>query len=116
MRSVASILLLLLTGCAVPTEPSPRVESGVVVERTVDVAPDSILIRFKTLDCVCHLGNVEFALLQLPGVASIDWDVEHHTALMIFIDDRRPTDDSIRAAIADFGVEISSIQRPLPTP
>lgn len=112
VRAVVPILLLIIiTGCAAPSPPLHQVTTPVAAP-TPDIAANTILIRFKTLDCVCHLGNVEFALLQLPGVESVDWDIDHNSATLIFMDDRRPADPSIHDAIADFGVEIASIVRP----
>lgn len=113
IRPVRSILVLLmsslLAGCTAPVEP-PRASSD-AVERAPQLAPGEILLRFKTLDCVCHLGNVEFSLLGLAGVGSVEWEIERNEARLIFIDDRRPTDDAILTAISDSGVEIASIIR-----
>lgn len=78
----------------------------------VVVPHDRILVQFKSLDCVCNLGDIEYALYELPEVSALQWDFPASRVWLIFLDERRPTDDAIRACVQNSPLQIKEIARP----
>lgn len=101
---------LSLTGCAPMAAPVAPV--GPATQAAVVVPKDRILVKFQTLSCVCSLGDIEYALLDLPEVSALDWDVADNRVWLIFLDERRPTDDAIRECVRYSPVRIKEIIRP----
>lgn len=97
--------MTLLTGC-VSTPAPPATQPAIVVSQ------DGIAIDLDPQSCVCHLSQVDLALLQLPGVARLDWDADIFRVTMHFLDDRRPTDKEIRDAMETTDVRLKAIHRP----
>ncbi len=106
-------LLLLAAGCATsaPPPPAPAVESPATMRAGVVVPPGKILVEFETLSCVCNLGDVEYALLEIDSVAALDWDIADNRVWLIFVDDRRPTDAELRRSVQYTPLKITRIAR-----
>jgi len=102
-------VVVLVTGCATaraPVTPSPATSPVGIV-----VPPGKILVEFQTLDCVCNLGDVEFSLLEIESVSVLDWDIADNRVWLIFVDNRRPTDEEIQRSIQDTPLKIKRIAR-----
>jgi hypothetical protein len=78
----------------------------------VAIAVDQVVILFEEIDCGCSLGDVDAALLRLPGVGRVRWNVDARTATLFFIDDQRPTDAALRDIAEAYNLTIESIVRP----
>ncbi len=76
------------------------------------VAADQVVIVFEEIDCGCSLGDVDAAILRLPGVGRVRWNVDARTATLFFLDDQRPTDAALRDIAETYNLAIDSIIRP----
>ena len=102
-------VVVLVTGCA--TAPAPVTPSPATSPVGIVVPPGKILVEFQTLDCVCNLGDVEFSLLEIESVSVLDWDIADNRVWLIFVDNRRPTDEEIQRSIQDTPLKIKRIAR-----
>ncbi len=112
---IAVFLLTLMCGCGGSTPPVPNTAGGPTtnpVSNGPSIPPNRILVQFDTIGCVCQLGNVEIALLELPSVQSLDWEFDQYRVWLNFTDKRRPTDDEIRRALQYQNVTVKQIYRP----
>lgn len=78
----------------------------------IPVPADRMLLVFHPLPCACDLGDVDYALLSLPGVASLDWEFNENRVWLLFIDDRRPSDTDLHHALETTAVLLKEIHRP----
>ena len=90
---------------AVTPQPSPAKPT---------IPQNAIALDLDPQSCVCHLGQVDVALLSLPNVWRLDWNTEIFRVWMLFrdADTPRPTDAQISEAIAATDVELKAIHRP----
>lgn len=108
------LLGLSLAGCASPhPTASIATPAAQAVASSVSVGPDQIVIVFDLIECGCSLGEVDMALLQLPGVGRTRWNVDARTATLFFLDPQRPTDTTLRHLIEPHGLTIAQIVRPV---
>lgn len=110
VRCVVGLIALLITGCR--AEPTPALTPVASSQPGLVIPHDRILVQFRSLDCVCNLGDIEYALLELPEVSALQWDFSANRVWLIFLDEPRPTDDAIRACVRNSPLQIKGIHRP----
>jgi hypothetical protein len=106
-RVVVLWIVLLLVGCAAP----PVVPPGPASQPVARVPAGKVRIQFEKFDCFCHVAGVEQALLELPSVSALDWDVTEYRVLLD-VKDPPPGDRQIEDALLYSGVKIARIERP----
>jgi hypothetical protein len=115
--SFPSIVLLtvLVTGCGFADAPSKQGHTAPTTS-SVSTAPfipaRRMLLQFEPFACVCALGNVEMALLDIPAVETLDWEFDRNRVWLNFSKEARPTDDEIRRALQYQNVTLKKIYRP----
>ncbi len=107
------MLLLTILGCQSLPNPTtaPATQSAVVAQKT-QITKNQILVQFETMDCPCNLGDINAALMELPGVSSLKWDYNNDRVFLNFLDDRRPTDEEIKRSLRFAPIVIKRIERP----
>lgn len=127
MRCLLLITLLFVAGCGSDGLVAPGTNDGealsspttapatampVAIQTAAPKASPHILIQFESIDCSCHLKDVDGRLLSLPGVVQVKWNTEEKTADLILDGSDVPTNQQITEMAQMPGVTVFNIKRP----
>ena len=101
-------ILVLVSGCATSAsaaETSPAVRSSLTQER-------SATLWVKGLACPFCVHNVDKKLLEVPGVRTVDVELETGKVVVTLSPTAPPSEQLLREAITKSGFSVDTVEMP----